>query len=363
MDKTVVNEIVKKLGNQGISCWMDRFELRPGVNWKKFIKDDWNTISTMAIFFGPHAISEGQQFELDNLLPRLQTHQHVIPVILPTVEKHISAKTIIPNHIKDHVWIDFRETGKDNLGILEWGINGENPNSFESIGSYYKHTSGLEDQRLLISLNEIIRKNHMPLKYPAEVRKIALEIFEDPEDPNYVMCFHDKKSFLKENYGPAATKNTSDRWNLDHIWPKAFGFIEHRTALSDLHNIGISEMNFNSKRSAGFFYDRKLDSITKKIAVEPSRGFDSRGLISRACLYMALRYIGFDNEPKLELNEMELKIGENHLGSLDTLLYWNKISKVTCFERKRNYIIATAQGNRNPFVDKPEFADLLWYPV
>jgi len=34
-DKSVVNEIVKKLGDQGISCWMDRFELRPGVNWKK----------------------------------------------------------------------------------------------------------------------------------------------------------------------------------------------------------------------------------------------------------------------------------------------------------------------------------------
>jgi endonuclease I len=78
---------------------------------------------------------------------------------------------------------------------------------------------------------------------------------------------------------------------------------------------------------------------------------------------MALRYIGFDNEPKLELNEMELKIGENHLGSLETLLYWNKISKVTGFERKRNHLIATAQGNRNPFVDKLEFADLLWYPV
>jgi endonuclease I len=32
-------------------------------------------------------------------------------------------------------------------------------------------------------------------------------------------------------------------------------------------------------------------------------------------------------------------------------------------ERIRNDRIAALQGNRNPFVDRPEFADLLWYPV
>jgi endonuclease I len=78
---------------------------------------------------------------------------------------------------------------------------------------------------------------------------------------------------------------------------------------------------------------------------------------------MAVRYIGLGSEPKLELNEMKSEIGKNHLSSLETMLYWNKLSKVSGFERKRNQLIASVQGNRNSFVYKPEFADLLWYPV
>ncbi len=49
--------------------------------------------------------------------------------------------------------------------------------------------------------------------------------------------------------------------------------------------------------------------------------------------------------------------------SLETLLYWNRLARVTPAERLRNDRIADAQGNRNPFVDRPEFADLVWYPV
>ncbi|MFA6890165.1 MAG: endonuclease, partial [Bacilli bacterium] len=48
------------------------------------------------------------------------------------------------------------------------------------------------------------------------------------------------------------------------------------------------------------------------------------------------------------------------LGKLSTLLTWNQLDPVDDFERNRNDVIYGYQGNRNPFVDHPEFADMIW---
>ncbi len=49
------------------------------------------------------------------------------------------------------------------------------------------------------------------------------------------------------------------------------------------------------------------------------------------------------------------------MGILDTLLAWNREHPVTDTERLRNQTIFNDfQGNRNPFVDFSEFADLIY---
>jgi endonuclease I len=52
---------------------------------------------------------------------------------------------------------------------------------------------------------------------------------------------------------------------------------------------------------------------------------------------------------------------EPNLGKLSTLLEWHKQDPVDNWERRRNDIIFKKyQGNRNPFIDHPEFVEKIW---
>ncbi len=44
----------------------------------------------------------------------------------------------------------------------------------------------------------------------------------------------------------------------------------------------------------------------------------------------------------------------------DMFLKWNVQDKVSEFEKVRNEIIAETQGSRNPFIDNPYLATLIW---
>lgn len=360
-DKPHVKLLEIKLREKGVKCWFDNYELKPGNIWRTFVNSEWPTIASLVICFGNYGVSLGQQYEIDNLIPAASSFQQIIPILLPNVDINKDPKQIIPTSLQNRVWIDFRNNEIKSLESLYWGIYGENPYKIFSVGSYYRETEELEDKELLKCLNNIISKNIKIINYPKEVKEIVNKIFEDPENGDNIILFHNGAKVPKKNYGPPRKKEVY--WNLDHIWPKSFGFPNNRNVNSDLHNIFPADYTYNARRSAGFFYDRRLDFTEKEVKVEPTRKFDPRGVIARACLYMATRYIGQNKEPKLELNERMHVRGEPHLGSLETLLYWNKLVDVDPTERKRNDMIAKIQGNRNPFIDNPKFADLIWYPV
>lgn len=63
-DKTEVESIANRLKERGKIPWLCRYEVPPGVRWKTFVKDDLANIRSLAIFIGPHGISEGQAFEI-----------------------------------------------------------------------------------------------------------------------------------------------------------------------------------------------------------------------------------------------------------------------------------------------------------
>ena len=86
---------------------------------------------------------------------------------------------------------------------------------------------------------------------------------------------------------------------------------------------------------------------------------------------MAIRYEGGTHgvtgfaEPDLELtNNRSLiqttGIGTAWMGLLDVLLAWHAEDPVDAKERDRNEVVFVFQGNRNPFVDHPEWTDCIW---
>ncbi|MCH2105637.1 MAG: endonuclease, partial [Planctomycetes bacterium] len=101
----------------------------------------------------------------------------------------------------------------------------------------------------------------------------------------------------------------------------------------------------------------------------------SRGDIARAQLYLDVRYEGGSHgstghsEPDLILVDDESLIatsstGSNeavaYMGMLEVLIQWHHEDPVDDFERRRNDVVYSYQGNRNPFVDHPEWVDCLF---
>ena len=53
-------------------------------------------------------------------------------------------------------------------------------------------------------------------------------------------------------------------------------------------------------------------------------------------------------------------VGDSKFGFLSDLLMWHCEFPVADRERRRNNIVQTWQGNRNPFIDRPEFVKSIW---
>ena len=59
---------------------------------------------------------------------------------------------------------------------------------------------------------------------------------------------------------------------------------------------------------------------------------------------------------------LHIRYGEtfSKVGNLELFLEWNAEDPVSAFEIQRNEVISAVQGNRNPFIDNPYLATLIW---
>ena len=98
--------------------------------------------------------------------------------------------------------------------------------------------------------------------------------------------------------------------------------------------------------------------------------------MARAMFYMDIRYEGGSHgvsgaaEPDLRLTDNLSEVvmtGTNasvaYMGKLSTLIQWHLADPVDAAEQLRNDVIETYQGNRNPFIDHPEWVVCLYQGV
>ena len=90
-----------------------------------------------------------------------------------------------------------------------------------------------------------------------------------------------------------------------------------------------------------------------------------KGQIARIMFYMEVRYDGNDrdevNGPNLQIVDERTRTGEvGKIGKLSDLKKWHCEYEVTQEELDRNNIIQSWQGNRNPFIDRPELVERAW---
>ena len=123
-DKPAVREICKALAQENIRAWLDEDEIRPGTSWQTELGRQIESIKSAAVFVGGRGIGPWQNQEVQALLSQfVKRNCPVIPVVLP------SAKSTpdLPWTLANLHWVDFRDTSRDPIKELIWGITGVKP--------------------------------------------------------------------------------------------------------------------------------------------------------------------------------------------------------------------------------------------
>lgn len=230
--------------------------------------------------------------------------------------------------------------------------------SFAQQTGYYNGTENLSGDELKTALNNII-KDHVEYSY-FSTKTIFKLSDADPNNPENVLLVYTGRSEDNTNYGTGG-----DYINREHVWAKSHGnFADVMPMYSDVHNLKPADASVNSSRSnldfdnggnqhaeaTGCYYDS--DSWEPRDEV--------KGDIARIIFYMDTRYEGNDGELDLEVVDRVNNYPDPTHGKLSVLLEWNEQDPPDEFERNRNNVIFSWQKNRNPFIDNPEFANLIW---
>lgn len=141
-------------------------------------------------------------------------------------------------------------------------------------------------------------------------------------------------------------------YNCEHVVPQSW-FSKGEPMKGDLHHLFACESKCNGYRGNTPYFDfEDFEEVIRdkcgkternEFKFEPSKG---KGEVARATLYFLLRYPG-----KINNTVQEYKIDR-----VETLLRWHQDFAITEHERHRNMAIFKKQGNRNPFIDFPEWA-------
>ena len=238
---------------------------------------------------------------------------------------------------------------------------------------YYESAQGREGEALKEALYQII-KGHKSYPYTSsapDTWDIIKETDKDPANPENVLGIYSNFSM-----NAAMEYNGGQGWSREHVWAKSRGdFGTTMGAGTDLHHLRAEDISTNSARNNRNFDEARVPYVDSSVPYtgatdnftstedwtwEPGEGV--KGDIARMIFYMATRYEGEGGEPDLELAEELLPPDDKRPlhGKLSTLIVWHQEDPVDDRERRRNEVIYHYQGNRNPFIDNPEWALSIW---
>ncbi len=222
----------------------------------------------------------------------------------------------------------------------------------------YNGTEGLYGNELRSKLHEIT-KNHHCLSYYYS-KYVLLESDADPAVPGNVILVYTGRSQNGLDYGTGG-----NQIQREHVWAKSHGdFNEVLPMFSDIHNLKPADASVNSSRSnldfdnGGYTHPEATGCKYDDDSWEPRD--QVKGDIARIIFYMDARYEGGAGEIDLKVKDAVDNYPNPWHGKLSALLQWNIQDPPDAFERNRNNVIASYQGNRNPFIDNPDFANLIW---
>ncbi|HRY33990.1 MAG TPA: endonuclease [Bacteroidales bacterium] len=242
---------------------------------------------------------------------------------------------------------------------------------------YYDPAAGLTGQALLSALHEII-DDHTQVAYSTLYTHFALT---DKKADNSVWdMYSDLPSGLPPyiyyyNSGDECGNYTAegDCYNREHSWPKSWFGGDIYPMYSDLFHLYPTDGYVNNKRSNlpyGTVANPDWTSLNgSKVGPCNAPGYGGdvfepihayKGDFARTYFYMSVRYSGED----LAWSGSDMTQGAQlKAWALNLLMQWHAQDPVSQKETDRNNAVYLIQQNRNPFIDNPAFADLIWGPA
>ncbi len=196
----------------------------------------------------------------------------------------------------------------------------------------------------------------------------------NPND-NTMKWFYTGTVVPSDNFGGNAGQT-----NREHVWAKSgtstFGASWAEAGPgADAHHLRPTEVRLNADRGdLGFgevaqtksnivaqngskSYGSTPDELCYKGAnlFYPAKGY--RGATARILFYMQVRW---GDACSLDFTDGPTKGDGKLIGKISDLMKWHLQEPPTEEEIYRNNIIAGIQGNRNPFIDHPEYAEMIY---
>jgi endonuclease I len=155
------------------------------------------------------------------------------------------------------------------------------------------------------------------------------------------------------------TTSCSGLWVREHIFPRSLGTpnLGFEFAGSDAHNLRAIDYPRNNTRSNRIF---DIGSGEASYVTSTGTWFPGEewiGDIARMIMYM---YVRFPSQCAAVSVGVGSTSYSNYGDMPNIFLEWNQQDPVSLYEQNRNNVLQNMQGNRNPFIDNPYLATLIW---
>ena len=249
---------------------------------------------------------------------------------------------------------------------------------------YYDSADTSTPEALRSTVHQII-DGHTKIPYTSsstDTWDVLNQADVDPSNSSRILDLYQNRSFNKHSGG-------NNDYNREHTWPKSYGFPDDgysNKPYTDCHHLFLCDIGYNGDRGSRIFDNCDFGCSSRNTDYNQGRSgtnyykdsspigiwetWDGRkGDVARALFYMDVRYEGDGSEPDLILTDDPYLIqasqtGDNedvaYMGLLEVLLQWHQDDPVDDLERHHTDMVAQYQGNRNPFVDHPDWAGYIF---
>ncbi|MEL0455052.1 endonuclease [Flavobacteriaceae bacterium SZ-1-7] len=229
------------------------------------------------------------------------------------------------------------ETAMVNVTVLS-AISFNIPAEF---ADYYNGVVFSEDAGLMLDeLENLTIAMHTTILSYGQRHEYLYNADADLSNSDNVILMYSGESRFWQEYTSGTNPYSPQTFNTEHIYPQSL--LSSTDAVTDLHHLRSCDANVNSERLNYPFADS--NGTYKLIGETWYPGDEWKGDVARMVMYLNIRY-----------GEIFSKVG-----TLDLFIQWNIEDPVSPFEEQRNNVIYGAQGNRNPFIDNPYLATLIW---